>query len=118
MNKPGIKIKKLPRIKAKPRTSETVKSENQTRNSTKTAERSEQRQTTCTDSAERHKDTFKRRKKRRSKQTRVQNLALIPCQYNEKTRIPSELLFIEKLHYVSSVFCFLYVSVFLYIESN
>jgi hypothetical protein len=49
MNKPGIKIKKLPRIKAKPRTSETVKSENKTRNSTKTAES--------------HKDTFKRRKK-------------------------------------------------------
>jgi hypothetical protein len=48
----------------------------------------------------------------------VLNLALIPCQYNEKTRIPSELLFIEKLHSVSSVFCFLYVSVFLYIESN
>jgi hypothetical protein len=63
MNKPGIKIKKLPRIKAKPRTSETVKSENQTRNSTKTTEWSEHRQTTYTDSTESHKDTFKRRKK-------------------------------------------------------
>jgi hypothetical protein len=54
MNKPGIKIKKLPRIKAKPRTSETVKSENQTRNSTKTAES--------------HKDTFKRRIKGQNRQ--------------------------------------------------
>jgi hypothetical protein len=82
MNKPGIKIKKLPRIKAKPRTSETVKSENQTRNSTKTAES--------------HKDTFKRRKKK-VKTDKNSKPALIPCQYNEKTRIPNELLFMEKL---------------------
>jgi len=44
--------------------------------------------------------------------------ALIPCQYNEKTRIPSELLFLEKLPL--SVPCFAsYTWVFfLYMESN
>jgi hypothetical protein len=39
--------------------------------------------------------------------------ALIPCQYNEKTRIPSELLFLEKLPL--SVPCFAsYTWVFFY----
>jgi hypothetical protein len=62
--------------------------------------------------------TPSREEKKKIKTDKDSEPALIPCQYNEKTRIPSELLFIEKLPSVSSVFCFLYVSVFLYMESN
>jgi hypothetical protein len=60
--------------------------------------------------------TPSREEKKKIKTDKDSEPALIPCQYNEKTRIPSELLFMKKLPL--SVPCFLYVSVFLYMESN